>query len=81
MKNFFTINCILIFFVVLTTSSKGQGIWTKDPANPVLTGVLLNENTCMPTVLYNPHNHPAVKFEKIFLNRHRKVLAHCLKSI
>jgi predicted GH43/DUF377 family glycosyl hydrolase len=53
MKNFLTI--LTSFLILFTASSHGQDIWTKDPATPVLTGVLStwNQNVELPSVLYN----------------------------
>jgi predicted GH43/DUF377 family glycosyl hydrolase len=53
MKHFLTI--LMMIIIMLNSSSEGQSIWTKDPANPVLTGIrsTWNQNVELPSVLYN----------------------------
>ena len=60
--NFF----IFILLIALSTSSYSQIEWTKDPANPVMTGGdegSWNLNIMMPCVLYNPDS---VRYEMWF---------------
>jgi predicted GH43/DUF377 family glycosyl hydrolase len=55
MKFYVTVFCLMLFLVLSFSTSFAQLNWTKDPANPVMTGNLStwNQNVDMPSVLYN----------------------------